>query len=59
MYLESKIFKRTKDSEWEKGYYIGEDDNSIKSIMLDSNFQPVFPLWDSRVDTDNWIIYRS
>ena len=31
MFIESCRFKRDKDSEWEKGLYIGETDNCEKS----------------------------
>ena len=38
MYIESIKFKRHEDSQWEEGYYIGDTDNSNKSIMVDRNF---------------------
>lgn len=41
MFVESIRFKRTKESRWERGYYIGDTDNSRKSTFLDSNYQPI------------------
>lgn len=64
MYLESIKFKRTKVSEWERGYYLGDTDNSDKSIIVDSNFKEVpkdetgCRTWNYCTDTANWIQYR-
>lgn len=41
MYVESIKFQRTKISEWERGYYIGDTDNSKKSVFLDSNYNVI------------------
>lgn len=40
MYIECVEFKRTKVSNWEKGYYIGENGNTLKSCFLDVDFEP-------------------
>ena len=36
MFVESIEFKRTG-----KGYYVGDTDNSLKSIILDKNYNPI------------------
>lgn len=66
MYVESIKFQRTKISEWERGYYIGDTDNSKKSVFLDSNYNViprnelgVLQIWDYKVDTENWIQFRA
>nr|WP_308545680.1 hypothetical protein [uncultured Lachnoclostridium sp.] len=66
MYVESVGFKRTKESEWERGYYVGDTDNSEKSVFLDSNYNViprdklgVLQIWDYKVDTENWIQFRA
>lgn len=41
MFVESIEFKRTEESEQEKGYYVGDTDNSLKSIILDKNYNPI------------------
>ena len=48
MYIESIIFKREKDSEWEQGYYIGKtSDNNENNILIDKNFNPILnSIWD-------------
>lgn len=48
MHIESCQFKRTKDSSWEGGLYIGETDNNMKSVILDKNFKPVTGVFDYR-----------
>lgn len=69
MFVESIRFKRTERSEWEKGYYIGETDNSRKSVILDKNYVPITDysheneednkyVWDYHTDTDKWIQFR-
>lgn len=65
MFVESIKIKRTKDSKWERGYYIGDTDNSKNSTFLDSNYQPilrdemgVLQIWDYHIDVDNWIQFR-
>lgn len=65
MYLESIKFKRTRDSEWESGYYIGDTYNSENSTFLDSNYQPILSdefnslnLWDYKTNLGNWIQFR-
>lgn len=66
MFVESIKFKRESTSKWERGYYIGDTDNSPKSTFLDSNYQPIerdglgaLQLWDYCTDTENWIQFRS
>lgn len=64
MFVESIEFKRRKESEWEKGYYIGKTDNSEYSVILDREYKPLLRdeegcyCWDYRVDTDSWIQFR-
>jgi hypothetical protein len=64
MFLESIKFKREKDSEWERGYYIGKTDNSEMSVILDRNYKPVprdakgCDCWDYITDTDKWMQFR-
>lgn len=63
MFVESIEFKRTKDSEWERGYYVGKTDNSDKSVILDENYQPLEKIdgcsvWDYHTDTTNWVQFR-
>jgi hypothetical protein len=64
MFIESIKFKRTKDSNWERGYYIGETDNASKSVILDANYIPLekdedgCSVWDSHTDTNKWICFR-
>jgi hypothetical protein len=41
MFVESIKFKREENSEWERGYYIGQTDNCDKSVILDSNYKPL------------------
>ena len=41
MFIEGIKFKRNKDSEWENGYYIGENEDSDKSVIIDCNYVPV------------------
>lgn len=64
MYVESIKFKREKDSEWERGYYIGDTDNSEKSVILDKDYKPLdrdmngCSIWDYCTDITNWIQFR-
>ena len=64
MYIESIVFKREESSEWEKGYYIGDTDNSSRSIIVDKNYNPLTKdekgssCWDYRTDIDNWLTIR-
>ncbi|MBU5333581.1 hypothetical protein KQI61_15385 [Anaerocolumna aminovalerica] len=59
MFVESIKFQREQGSEWERGYYIGDTDNSNKSTILDANYKPVLErLWDYHTDTDNWVQLR-
>lgn len=65
MFVEGIKIKITKDSEWERGYYIGDTDNSNNSTFLDSNYQPILrdennilKIWDYCTDLDNWIQFR-
>lgn len=65
MFVESIKIKRTKDSKWERGYYIGDTDNSKNSTFLDSNYQPILrdengalQIWDYKIDMENWIKFR-
>lgn len=46
MFIENCRFKRDKDSEWEKGLYIGETDNCEKSVILDKDYSPVKDVYD-------------
>ena len=55
MHIESCQFKRTKDSSWESGLYIGETDNNVKSVILDKTFKPVTGVFDYRSGTVNGI----
>ena len=63
-YIESIVFKREESSEWEKGYYIGDTDNSSRSIIVDKNYSPLAKdeggssCWDYRTDIDNWLTIR-
>ena len=60
MYLKTVEFKREKDSEWEKGFYIGRREYERKDmcVYLDQNYQPIerglngFQIWDYRYDTE-------
>lgn len=64
MYIESIKFKREKNSEWEKGYYVGETDNCENSVILDKNFRPLqrdengCDVWDYGIDVENRILIR-
>lgn len=65
MYVESIKIKKTSESEWERGYYIGDTDNSKKSVFLDKDYKPIerdscgiLQLWDYHTDTDRWIQFR-
>jgi hypothetical protein len=64
MFVESIVFKRKKDSDWERGYYVGDTDNSEKSVILDMNYNPLekdeenCSVWDYHTDTTNWIQLR-
>lgn len=64
MYVESILFKREKESEWEKGYYVGDTDNSDKSVILDINYVPLrkdedgSSCWDCRINIENRIQFR-
>lgn len=64
MYVESIRFKRTEFSNWERGYYVGDTDNSNKSVILDKEYKPLpydkegFRVWDYHTDTENWIQLR-
>jgi hypothetical protein len=64
MYLETIKFKRTKDSDWEQGFYIGRSDNDDKSTILDKNYKPLstdessYQIWDSHFDLDRNIEVR-
>lgn len=58
MYIQRVIFKRTKDSEWEKGLYVGETYNSEKGVFLDVNYNPLpketngCSVWDYQADLE-------
>lgn len=64
MFVESIKFKREENSEWERGYYIGQTENCDKSVILDANYKPLdkdqdgCSVWDYRTDTNNWIHLR-
>jgi hypothetical protein len=59
MFVESIKFQREKGSEWERGYYIGESDNSSKSCILDANYKPILEqLWGFHTNVDNRIQFR-
>ena len=64
MFVESIKFRRTETSEWEKGYYVGDTDNSAKSVILDKDYKPVTDyennvyVWDYHTDIDKWIQFR-
>lgn len=64
MFVESIKFKREENSEWERGYYIGQTDNCDKSVILDLNYKPLdkdedgCTVWDYCTDTTNWIHIR-
>lgn len=64
MYFESIQLKREKNSEWERGYYVGDTDNSKNSVILDVKYQPLprdekgFQVYDYRIDTESWIQVR-
>ncbi|NFH01368.1 hypothetical protein FC831_13955 [Clostridium botulinum] len=65
MYIESIRFKRTIKSEWEKGYYIGDTDNSDKCCFLDINYKPIkryeqcdLDLWSYETDLEDWLQVR-
>lgn len=65
MFVESIKFKREPDSDWERGYYVGDTDNSSKSILLDEDYTPLecdefgHTVWDYKPDTENWIQFRA
>lgn len=58
MYIQKVIFKRNRDSKWEKGLYVGETDNSIKGVFLDTEFNPIpkdengCSVWDYKADLE-------
>ncbi len=64
MFVESIRFKREKDSEWERGYYVGETENCENSTILDERYQPLqkdengCSVWDYKTDITNWIHIR-
>lgn len=64
MFVESIKYKKEENSEWERGYYVGQTDNCDKSVILDSNYRPLekdddgCSVWDYRADTNNWIHIR-
>jgi hypothetical protein len=59
MFVESIKFKREQGSEWERDYYVGDTDNSNKSIIIDINYKVVPErLWGYHTDTCNWIQLR-
>lgn len=64
MFVESIRFKKTEESEWERGYYVGKTDNCEKSVILDLNYKPLekgrdgCDVWDYHTDTENWIQLR-
>lgn len=64
MFVESIVFKRKEDSKWEKGFYVGETENSENCVILDAKYQPVEKLedgswiWDYKTDVTNWIQIR-
>lgn len=41
MHVESIEFKRTANSPWERGYYVGNCENSDSSTILDKDYQPL------------------
>lgn len=41
MYIEKIIYQEKPNSEWKEGLYIGEQENSSKSSILDSNYDMV------------------
>lgn len=55
MHIESCQFKRTKESSWENGLYVGETDNNMKSVILDKNFRPVVGMFDYRTGIVNGV----
>lgn len=64
MYVQSIKYQLEERGEWERGYYIGDTDNSENSTFLDKNYQPLkrdesgCAVWNYRTDTDNWIQFR-
>lgn len=59
MYIRSIKFQREQNSEWEKGYYVGEGENCDDSCILNSNYRPVTgEIWDCVNDyTNNLVIH--
>ena len=58
MFIESIKFKREQNSEWEKGFYVGETDNCENSVILDAKYQPLEMAWNYETDMTNWIHIR-
>lgn len=55
MFVFSVLFKREKDSEWEKGFYIGSMEDPFKSVRLDIDYKPIDkPVFDLKVDMINF-----
>ena len=66
MFVESIKFKRESNSSWERGYYVGDTDNSSKSVILDKDYKPIerdelgcLKVWDYHTNTENWIQFRA
>lgn len=58
MFIESIKFKREQNSEWEKGFYVGETDSCENSVILDEKYQPLETAWNYETDITNWIHIR-
>lgn len=66
MFIQSVEFQREKDSDWEKGFYIGRCDNDDldKGTFLDINYQALsidekgLQVWNSHFDIDRDIELR-
>ena len=62
MYIESIKFKREENSDWERGYYIGETDNCENSVILDDKYQPLSKNdckgWEYITDIENGICIK-
>lgn len=64
MFIESIEYQREKDSEWEKGWFVGEGEYSINGVILNEKCQPLLQnefccsIWDYHHDPKGGIRIR-
>lgn len=64
MYIESIVYQKEENTQWLKGWYVGETDNCKNSFILDKDYQPLsrdekgFQVWNYKTDIEKFVQFR-